>query len=140
MRILALDYGDKTVGLAISDENLKIAQPLFTVARKNPIDVKDTIRQIVQVVDEKNVGRIVIGMPLNMNGSEGERAQKTKWFKKKLSKSVSIEIVLWDERLSTVSADGFLVQGQVKKQDRKKYLDKVAASIILESYLGYLNN
>ncbi len=135
MRLIALDYGDKTVGIAMTDLSGKISQPFDTIFRNNPIDVKETIDKICEIVYKYEVEKVIIGMPYNMDGSEGERAEKTKWFKKKLSKKLDKEIIFYDERLSTFEASNILEKGNIKKENRKKYLDKIAASIILQSYL-----
>ncbi len=140
MRILALDYGDKTIGLALSDEAGLIAQPLFTVERNNPIDVSESLAKICDVLEEKSVEKIVLGMPVNMDGSDGERVKKTKWFAKKLAKKTDLEIVFWDERLSTFSASRALDEGGVKRSEQKQYLDKLAAAIILQNYLDFEAN
>lgn len=140
MRKLGLDYGDKTVGVALSDESLLLAQPIITLTRNNPIDIKSTVDELVKIIDENEVDEVVIGLPVNMDGSEGERVDKTKWFAKKLSKKTSVPINFWDERLSTISASKILDEGNVKRSEQKKYVDKIAASIILQSFLDALKN
>ncbi len=135
MRLMALDYGDKTVGIAMTDIDGKISQPFDTIFRNNPIDVKETIEKICELITEYEVDKVLIGMPYNMDGSEGERAEKTRWFKKKLSKKIDNEIIFCDERLSTFEASSILEQGNIKRENQKKYLDKIAASIILQTYL-----
>ncbi len=137
MRIMALDYGDKTVGVSLSDSLKKTAQPLKTITRNNPIDVKSTIDEILSIVSESEVDEIVIGLPLNMNGSEGERVEKTKWFAKKLQKKTDVHIELWDERLSTVAVTRVLDEVGVKSSEQKKYVDKLAATYILQGYIDY---
>ncbi len=97
MRKLGLDYGDKTVGVALSDESLLLAQPIITLTRNNPIDIKSTVDELVKIIDENEVDEVVIGLPVNMDGSEGERVDKTKWFAKKLSKKTSVPINFWDD-------------------------------------------
>ncbi len=140
MRILGLDYGDKTIGLALSDEAGLIAQPLFTIERSNSIDVSVSITKICELLLDKDIDKIVLGMPVNMDGSEGERVKKTKWFAKKLAKKTEVEIVFWDERLSTMSASRVLDEGRVKRSEQKQYLDKLAAAIILQNYLDFEAN
>ncbi len=135
MRLMALDYGDKTVGIAMTDLSGRISQPFDTILRNNPIDVKETIEKICGIVKEYEVDKVIIGMPYNMDGSEGERAEKTKWFGKKLSKKLDKEIIFYDERLSTFEASNILDLGNIKRENKKKYLDKIAASIILQAYL-----
>ena len=129
MRIMGLDYGSKTVGVAISDELLLTAQG------------KEIIRDIsLTVPDEKlivsyEVGKIVLGCPFNMDGTSGIRVEKTLAFKESLERRTGLPVILCDERLSTVEADEIMDEVGVRKQDRKKHVDKIAATIILQRYL-----
>ncbi len=140
MRILGLDYGSKTVGVAVSDGLGLTAQAITTITRKEENKLRKTCAQIETIIEEYNVERIVLGLPKNMNNTEGERAESTKAFKAVLERRTGLPVILWDERLSTVFAERTLISGGVSKEDTKKYVDKVAASFILQGYLDYLNN
>lgn len=140
MRIMGLDYGSVTVGVAISDSMLITAQPVETITRKNENKLRRTLARIEELIAEYNVGSIVLGFPKNMNNTQGERVEKTLEFKEKLEKRTGLEVILWDERLTTIEAMDTLKMGGVKTSDRKTYVDKIAASIILEGYLNKLSN
>lgn len=135
MKIMGLDYGSVTVGVAISDSLLLTAQPVEVIKRKSENKLRQTLARIEQLVQENDVTRIVLGYPKNMNNTEGERAQRTEEFMEKLKARTGLEVVLWDERLSTVSAMDVLKEGGVRREDRKTYVDKIAASLILQGYL-----
>lgn len=135
MRIMGLDYGSVTVGIAISDSMLLTAQPVEVIKRKGENKLRKTLARIEVLVRENDVGRIILGYPKNMDNSEGERVQRTKEFMEKLIARTGLEVVLWDERLSTVSAMDVLKEGGVRPEDRKTYVDKIAASLILQGYL-----
>ena len=137
MKIMGLDYGSVTVGVAISDSMLLTAQPVEVIKRKSENKLRQTLARI-QVLAE--VGRIVLGYPKNMNNSEGERVERTKEFMEKLKARTGLEVVLWDERLSTVSAMDVLKEGGVRSEHRKTYVDKIAASLILQGYLDSIHN
>ncbi|MCT4612225.1 MAG: Holliday junction resolvase RuvX [Clostridia bacterium] len=138
MRILGLDFGSKTIGVAVSDELGFTAQGIEVVRRKNEIDVKESIERIIEIIEEYNVEKIVLGMPKNMNNTLGDRAEKTLWFKKLLYKKVKMEIILWDERLSTCAAERYLISADVSRMKRRKVIDKMAAVFILQGYLESL--
>ena len=131
-RILAVDYGDVRIGLALSDLTRIIASPYETYTRQNT--TKD-LQYIADLVKEKQVGVVVFGLPLNMDGSEGDRALKTRTFAQKLSELVDCKIDFCDERLSSVSAENILLTADVSRQKRKQVIDKLAATIILQEYL-----
>lgn len=131
-RILALDVGDVRIGLALSDPMQIIASPLETYTRKN---IEADIEYIRNIVESKDVGEIVSGLPLSMSGNENEQVKKTKEFIEKLKEVVFVTITLFDERLTSVSAEEMLIDADVKRKDRKKVIDKIAASIILNDYL-----
>lgn len=131
-RILALDVGDVRIGLALSDPMQIIASPLETYTRKN---IEADIEYIRNIVESKDVGEIVSGLPLSMSGNENEQVKKTKEFIEKLKEVVFVPITLFDERLTSVSAEEMLIDADVKRKDRKKVIDKIAASIILNDYL-----
>ncbi|MBQ9607994.1 MAG: Holliday junction resolvase RuvX [Lachnospiraceae bacterium] len=135
MRIIGLDYGTKTVGVAISDEEMIIAQPLVTIERKHADKLRQTYAQIESIISEYNCGRIVLGFPKNMNNTEGERAEATKVFKENLERRTGLLVELFDERLTTVEADRILEATGVAKSARKEHIDKMAAAIILQAYI-----
>lgn len=136
MRYMGLDYGSKTVGVALSDELGLMAQAFETIERKHENKLRKTLARIENIVKEKDISLIVVGNPIYMDGREGIRVEKTKEFIELLKARVDIEIVLQDERLSTYTADEILKDSGVKKEDRKKYIDKVAAAIILQDYMN----
>lgn len=140
MKIMGLDYGSVTVGVAISDSLLLTAQPVEVIKRKSENKLRQTLARIQVLAEENDVGRIVLGYPKNMNNSEGERVRRTKEFMEKLIARTGLEVVLWDERLSTVSAMDVLQEGGVRSENRKKYVDKIAASLILQGYLDSIRN
>lgn len=139
MKIMGLDYGSVTVGVAISDSMQLTAQPVEVIKRKSENKLRQTLARIQQLVEEYEVERIVLGLPKNMNNTEGERVQRTKEFRDKLMARTGLEVVLWDERLTTVSAMDVLKQGGVRRENRKAYVDKIAASLILQGYLDSIH-
>ena len=134
MRILPVDSGDARTGLASCDKYESIASPVGTVAERNQ-DV--LVRKISDKAKELGTEHIVVGLPMNMDGSRGERAQKCEEFAKKLSESTGLEVSMWDERVTTVQAIGILNETNVRGKRRKAVIDTVAATLILESYLEY---
>ena len=139
MKIMGLDYGSVTVGVAISDSMQLTAQPVEVIKRKSENKLRQTLARIQQLVEEDEVERIVLGLPKNMNNTEGERVQRTEEFRDKLMARTGLEVVLWDERLTTVSAMDVLKQGGVRRENRKAYVDKIAASLILQGYLDSIH-
>ncbi len=137
MRIMGLDFGSKTVGVAISDSLLIIAQPLEIIRRKEANKLRQTLARIEELAVEYEVGEIVLGLPLNMDDSEGERAILTREFEEKLSRRTGLPIIMWDERLTTVEADNAMIEAGIRREHRKEYVDKIAAAFILQSYLDY---
>lgn len=136
MRILGLDYGSRTVGIAISDETGSIAFPVETVVRDEEIALKQTVRRIRQLADENGIHTVVLGYPKNMDNSVGERAEKTLAFKKRLERDLyQVEVILWDERLSTVASERPLLEMGYDRHKRKKIVDNMAAAYILQGYL-----
>ena len=136
MRVLGLDYGDRTVGVAISDPDRKIAVPLETIKRDDPAALKATIQRIRTLVTSQNVDTIVLGLPLNMNGTEGERAEKTRAFQKRLLRDVyRVTVEFFDERLSTLAAERPLKELGKDRFERKEVVDSMAAALILQGYL-----
>lgn len=135
MRVMALDYGDKTVGVAVSDELMLTAQPLETIKRARPTKLRQTMARIETLMEEYDVSEIVIGLPKKMNNEEGDRCKQTREFGEMLARRCSLPVIYQDERLTTVEADAVLAEGGVQKERRKQYIDKMAASIILQAYL-----
>ena len=137
MRIMGLDFGSKTVGVAISDPLFLTAQGIEIVRRKAPGKLRQTLARINELKEEYEVGKIVLGFPKNMNNTEGERCEKTLEFKEMLEKRTGLEVVLWDERLTTVEADRTMMQVGIRREKRKEYVDELAAIFILQGYLDY---
>ena len=140
MIILGLDFGTKTVGVAVSDELLITAQGVEIVRRKAPTKLRQTLARIEELVGEYGVEKIVLGYPKNMNNTEGERCERTQEFKEMLEKRTGLEVVLWDERLTTVSADHAMMEMGIRRENRKEYVDEIAAIFILQGYLDFLAN
>ena len=134
-RIMGLDFGSKTVGVAVSDSLLITAQGVETITRKSENKLRQTLARIEELLKEYNVNKIVLGYPKNMNNSVGERCEKTEEFKKSLERRTGLEVVLWDERLTTIEADRTLIESDVRRENRKKFVDKLAAVLILQGYL-----
>ena len=135
MKILGIDYGEKKVGVAISDDTKTISTPYSVVDTQKT----DIVSEIKKIAEAESVEKIVVGMPLNMNGSYGERANLTKEFIDKLAENIELEIVEWDERLSTKFSDRILNKAKVKgRKKKKKVIDKIAATFILQGYLDSL--
>lgn len=135
MRTIGLDFGSKTVGVAMGDPFGWTAQALEVIRRPNESDVNSTLTRLEEIIKEYSVDKIVIGFPKNMNNTEGERCEKTIKFIKKLDERFHLPVVKWDERLSTMFAKRTLIEADVRREDRKKVIDKVAAVIILQGYL-----
>lgn len=140
MRILGLDFGSKTVGVAVSDELLITAQGVEIVRRKSPSKLRQTLARIEELIEQYGVEKIVLGYPKNMNNTEGERCEKTKAFKEMLERRTGLEVVLWDERLTTVAADRSMMETGIRRENRKEYVDEIAAIFILQGYLDFLRN
>ena len=139
MRILGLDYGSKTVGVAISDPLGLTAQGVETIWRKQENKLRQTLARIEELISEYQVERIVLGYPKNMNNTIGERAQKSLEFKEMLERRTGLEVIMWDERLTTVEANRTLMEASVRRENRKQYLDQLAAVFILQGYLDSLS-
>lgn len=133
-----MDYGARTVGIAVSDALGITAQGVETVCRKEENKLRRTCARIEELVQAYGAERIVLGFPKHMNNEIGERAKKTIEFGEMLKRRTGLEIIMWDERLTTVSAERVLVENKVRREDRKKYVDKIAAVFILQSYLDSL--
>ncbi|GAA0802204.1 Holliday junction resolvase RuvX [Faecalicatena orotica] len=135
MRIMGLDYGTKTVGVAISDALGLTAQGIETIQRKEENKLRRTLARIEELVSEYEVGKIVLGFPKHMNNDIGERAEKSLEFRDMLVRRTGLEVIMWDERLTTVEAERTLIESNVRRENRKKYIDKIAAVFILQGYL-----
>lgn len=135
MRIMGLDYGTKTVGVAISDALGVTAQGIETITRKEENKLRRTCARIEELIREYEVGKIVLGFPKHMNNDIGERAEKSLEFKEMLERRTGLEVVMWDERLTTAAAERTLIESGVRRENRKKYVDKIAAVFILQGYL-----
>ncbi len=139
MRILGLDYGSKTVGVAISDPLLITAQGVEIIRRQSENKLRRTYARIEEIIAEYgDVERIVLGYPKNMNDTIGDRAQKSEEFKAALERRCGLPVILWDERLTTVAADRAMDEAGIKAPDHKKYVDEIAAMLILQGYLDRL--
>lgn len=139
MRIMGLDYGSKTVGVAISDPLGITAQGIETIERKEENKLRQTLARIEALVKEYEVEKIVLGFPKHMNNTIGDRAEKSLELKAKLEKRIGIPVIMWDERLTTVEAERTLIESNVRRENRKKYIDKIAAVFILQGYLDSLS-
>ena len=137
IRIIGLDLGTKRIGVSICDENQSIATPFKTLIKKY---TKQFINEIKEIVDENDVKAIIIGNPINMDGSQGKSAQSVKDVAKNISKFINLPICLWDERLSTIGAFNLSSQLDINVSKREKNIDKNAAAFILQGALDYLNN
>ena len=135
-RLMGLDLGDKTIGIALSDTRGKIATPLKTLTGK---EREQGVRTLINLIEEHNVAALIVGMPYNMNGSEGERCAITRAFVNRLLMSLDIPAVLWDERLTTRSALAGLSEGKLSHKKQDQHVDKVAAALILQGALDFLN-
>ena len=139
MRILGLDYGSKTVGVAVSDPLGLTAQKVETIWRKQENKLRQTLARIEELIAEYEVEKIVLGFPKNMNNTVGERAEKALEFGEMLKKRTGLEVIMWDERLTTVEADRTLIEAGVRRENRKQYLYGIAAVFILQGYLDSLS-
>ena len=135
MRILALDHGTRRIGVAVSDELKMIAQPLEFIPAEPFADVLARLKEIIL---QKEVELILVGMPRNMDGSYGPAALKVREFVAVLKDKIAVPIQTWDERLTSAQAQRFLIQGGVRREQRKQKVDKTAAAILLQSYLDSL--
>jgi putative Holliday junction resolvase len=136
MRILGIDYGHKRIGLALSDETEMLAQSFDTISGE---ETARACRQIAEIVKKNGVGGIVVGIPLNMNGTRGPQAERVLQFIAELQKTVSVPIHQWDERLTTAAAERAMLEGDVRRRERREKIDKIAAQLILQNYLDAEN-
>jgi len=139
MRTLGLDFGSKTCGVAVSDPLYITAQGLEIIRREKPTHLRQTLQRIEKLIKEYEVEEIVLGYPKNMNDTEGERVERTLEFKEMLERRTGVPVILWDERLSTVSADRLMMEAGVRREHRKDYVDQIAATFILQNYMDRKN-
>ena len=135
MRILGLDYGSKTVGVAMTDALGMTVQPYKTIQRDRESKLRQTLSEIAEIVEQYQIEKIVMGLPLNMDDTEGDRAAKTRDFAEKLKLRVAVPIEFTDERFTTMEAEEILDQSGIPRSEQKKVIDQVAAQLILEQYL-----
>ena len=138
MRILGLDYGTKTVGVAMSDPLLLTAQGIEIIRRDHENKLRKTYARIEELIREYGVEKIVLGYPRNMDDTEGERCTRTKEFMEGLKRRTGLPVILWDERLTTVAADEIMIEAGLTREERKQHVDKIAAAIILQEYLEHI--
>ncbi|MBS5336857.1 MAG: Holliday junction resolvase RuvX [Veillonella sp.] len=135
MRIMSLDVGSRTIGIACSDALLMTAQGIETIRRTS---LEKDFNRLQELIAEYEVHELVVGMPKNMNGTKGERAEKTEEFVEKMKEVIDLPVTYWDERLSTVMAERQLIAADVSRKKRKSVIDKMAAVVILQGYLDRL--
>ena len=135
MRIMSLDVGSRTIGIACSDALLMTAQGIETIRRTS---LEKDFNRLQELISEYEVHELVVGMPKNMNGTKGERAEKTEEFVEKMKEVIDLPVTYWDERLSTVMAERQLIAADVSRKKRKSVIDKMAAVVILQGYLDCL--
>ncbi|MCI5650552.1 MAG: Holliday junction resolvase RuvX [Fusicatenibacter sp.] len=140
MRIMGLDYGSKTVGVAVSDPLGFTAQGVEIIRRKSENKLRQTLARIEELIREYGVEMLVLGLPKHMNNDMGERAAKSMEFQEMLKKRTGLPVVMWDERLTTVEADRTMMDAGIRREHRKEYVDMLAAVFILQGYLDYLAN
>ena len=136
MRIMGLDYGSKTVGVAISDPLLMTAQGIEIIRRESEKRLRRTLARIEELVKEYEVEKIVLGFPKHLNNSVGERGEKSLELKEMIERRCGLEVIMWDERFTTVEANRTLIEADVRRENRKDYVDMLAAVFILQGYLA----
>lgn len=137
MRIMGLDFGSRTVGVAVSDSLLLTAQGVEIIRRKEENKLRQTLARIEELILEYEVEEIVLGQPKHMNADEGVRVELTNEFKEKLERRTGLPVTFWDERLTTVAADRTMMEAGIRREKRKEYVDMLAAVFILQGYLDY---
>lgn len=140
MRVLGLDFGSKTVGVAISDPLFITAQGVEIIRRKDENKLRQTLARIEELIKEYEVGTIVLGLPKNMNNTLGDRVEKTMAFREALERRTGLTVIMWDERLTTVAADRAMMEAGIRRENRKDYVDMIAAEFILQGYLDSKSN
>lgn len=139
MRIMGLDFGSKTVGVAVSDPLGLTAQGVEIIRRKSENKLRQTLARIEELAAQYQVETIVLGLPKHMNNDIGERAQQSMEFGEMLKRRTGLEVILWDERLTTVEAERTLIESNVRRENRKKHIDQIAAVFILQGYLDLMH-
>ena len=140
MRIMGLDYGSKTVGVAVSDALLLPAQAVETISRPQETKLRRTLARIEELCREYEIEKIILGFPKNMNNTIGDRAEKSLEFAEMLKRRTGLPVVMWDERLTTVAAERTLMESGVRREHRKEHIDQIAAVFILQGYLDAESN
>lgn len=135
MRIMGLDFGAKTVGVAVSDPLLITAQGIEIIRRERENKLRQTLARIEELIEEYEVGEIVLGLPKNMNDTLGERAEFSLAFRDKLERRTGLPVTMWDERLTTVAAEQAMIEAGLRREERAEHVDKIAACLILQMYL-----
>ena len=133
---MALDVGNKRIGVALSDELQILAQPLYTIHRKG---IERDIEEIVKIINDNNVEEVIVGLPKNMDGTTGFQGEKTIKFADMLIQNTDRPVIMWDERMTTISARRIMIENDVKQKDKKNLVDTIAAVVILETYLSRKN-
>ena len=137
MKIMAVDYGDAHTGLACCDRTQTLASPIGVIDERN---FQTCVEKVAAAAVEYEVGEVVVGNPINMNGTYGPRSEKCRMFADMLQNFLEIPVVMWDERLTTVEADRTMMETGIRRENRKEYVDMIAAVFILQGYLDYLSN
>ena len=140
MRIMGLDYGSKTVGVAVSDALLLTAQAVETISRPQETKLRRTLARIEELCRKYEIEKIILGFPKNMNNTIGDRAEKSLEFAEMLKRRTGLPVVMWDERLTTVAAERTLMESGVRREHRKEHIDQIAAVFILQGYLDAESN
>lgn len=140
MRIMGLDFGSKTVGVALSDPLFITAQGKEIIRRERENKLRQTLARIEEIIEEYEVSEIVLGYPKNLNDTEGDRVTKTNAFKEDLERRTGLPVHLWDERLTTVAADKYMMEAGIRRENRKNYVDEIAAVFILQGFLDRRSN
>lgn len=136
---MGLDYGTKTVGVAVSDPLGLTAQAIETIVRKEENKLRKTCARIGELIVQYDVEKIILGFPKHMNNDIGERAEKSLEFRDMLHRRTGLEVVMWDERLTTVEAERTLIESNIRRENRKKHIDQIAAVFILQGYLDLMH-
>ena len=140
LRLLGLDFGSATVRVSCSDGLFLTAQPLTVIRRKHETKLRQTYQQIEEIVAERGINALVVGLPKRLDNSIGDRAEKTEAFAADLERRTGLPVILWDERFTTVEAHRILDAGGAKREEKEAVVDKLAATIILQSYMDFLTN
>lgn len=137
MRIMGLDYGSKTIGVAVSDPLFITAQGVEIIRRKQESKLRQTLARIDELIKEYEVNEIVLGFPINMNNTVGDRGTISLEFKEKLEARTGLPVIMWDERLTTVMADQVMKENGIRREERYLHVDRIAAMLILQNYLDF---